>query len=832
MKKHIVVLAGLLAAGMMTTGVMAEEDSGAKGQYVLMNIPYEQFYEADVTDSTNLDAVTSATLMKSRDASRVGGSYHSDSEGALIEGTIFPVYVEDLEVLKTLGGEEMTDDSSVSITIELKGEEQTDTYEGKAALFEAPAYSWYVLDEEPAQYKVLETEDGSPSFGPLVSTPETVEGTASFGFDKHTNILIQNNSEEFLPEEENVTGAILTTEDGTAVGLRHMANIWKKNELGIDSSVYEALKGQTITKITWITENDTYVLPVDLYVTEDELMSRLSAAYIELFPEFAKEEYKDYWMECIGEYVDDEETAEEYYSYLTANFMSTLKGEEAVKAAEADPENLVFNCFFENDLAKIVINGNTISGEDADGNVVFSHAYTYLEDQEVTFFGEDMGVAFHVYESEDADDKEEGETDDYRYFAFSDDTLADTQHIEFRYGPSLDNLASYSEGEYAYWLAAGIQENYKEGLIQDCIKLFVDENLGEEVDDAAETDEQAAAQADETGPATVEQAAGEVIEIATAEDLACIRDNLSGNYILTADIDIEGAEWSPIGGFVQMGEEGEEAETPNPEYAFTGTFDGNGHTISNFVITGEDGICIGLFGCIANAQIGNFTVENASTEGTVMVSDVVGYSYCSTVKDIVLKKGTVTAYASEYSEEGMYGGIVGAGMASTLENCDADADIVIPDGTANAGIVGGGLEVTSLSGCRGTGTVTAGNDCYGIGGVSGCGFGAEEITACTAENVVIQTGDNCYWIGGISGYAGGYDLEEAGIPVTNVDNCTVKDVEIETGENADGVDTVIGAGFFMEGLAEMYGDDMYANPTEFVITNADVSRVTVNGEAA
>ena len=76
----------------------------------------------------------------------------------------------------------------------------------------------------------------------------------------------------------------------------------------------------------------------------------------------------------------------------------------------------------------------------------------------------------------------------------------------------------------------------------------------------------------------------EVIEIATAEDLKAVNDNLSGNYVLTADIDLEGAEWTPLGSFVQMGEDGEEAETPDPEYAFTGTFDGQGYTISNFTI--------------------------------------------------------------------------------------------------------------------------------------------------------------------------------------------------------------------------------------------------------
>ena len=320
----------------------------------------------------------------------------------------------------------------------------------------------------------------------------------------------------------------------------------------------------------------------------------------------------------------------------------------------------------------------------------------------------------------------------------------------------------------------------------------------------------------------------EVIEIATAEELAAVNDNLSGNYVLTADIDLEGAQWTPIGSFVQQGEEGEEAEMPDLSYAFTGTFDGQGHTISNFTVNQPENWAIGLFGCIANTQVGNFTVENAVVDGMVMVSGVVGYSFCSDVNDVTLDGAVITAHAGELSGEGMYGGIVGAGMMSTIENCTARADITIPDGTANAGLVGGGLEMTSVIGCTATGTVTAGSNCYGLGGISGCGFGAEEFSGCTARDVVITTGDDCFWIGGVTGYAGGYDAEEAGIPITAVTGCSVSNVQITTGSGADGVDELVGAGFYHEGLAEAYGADYYAEPTKYVITDCDVQDMVIS----
>ena len=166
----------------------------------------------------------------------------------------------------------------------------------------------------------------------------------------------------------------------------------------------------------------------------------------------------------------------------------------------------------------------------------------------------------------------------------------------------------------------------------------------------------------ETAEAAETDEAAEVIEIDSAEALAAINDNLSGSYVLTADIDLAGTEWTPIGAYAPSGESAEEQEIPTAELAFTGTFDGQDHTISNLVVNQPEGWAVGLFGCAANADIGNFALENATVDGTVMAADVVGYAFCSTVHDVVLSNGKVTAHASEMSGEGMYGGIVGAGF--------------------------------------------------------------------------------------------------------------------------------------------------------------------------
>ena len=533
------------------------------------------------------------------------------------------------------------------------------------------------------------------------------------------------------------------------------------------------------------------VFSFSAFAETDVRLEALQGSFIELFPEFAKEEFHDHWIECIRQHTDDPEMAEMYYQMLLRSCMGELRGQEAIDHYSEHPDEILFDCFFSDGVSSFRIDGNVISGFDAEGKEVFSHAYTFLRDEPIVIGGETMeGMFFHVYQPD-------AEGDPFTYFAFADDTPAETFHLEFRYGPTLEHIGDYFEGSYAYWLAAAISADYAEStMMQDCIKLFVDENM-------AELSAEAAA----------------VTEIATAEELAAVRENLSGNYVLTADIDLSGIDWEPIGSFAPAGESEEEQEIPSAEMAFTGTFSGNGHKISNLTVNKPEGFAVGLFGCVSNSAISGFTVENASADGMAMTSDVVGYAYNSLISDVHLVNGKVTAHSGEISAEGMYGGIVGAGMGSVIMNCSASADIVIGDNTANAGIIGGGLEMTSVIGCSATGTVTAGDDCYGLGGISGCGFASEEFTNNTAENVLITAGKNAYWIGGITGYAGGFG-DEFGMPVTKVSGCTARNVVV-TAEGAEGVDGIVGSGFYNERAAEMMGKP-FDQPTVFEITDCVV----------
>ena len=78
---------------------------------------------------------------------------------------------------------------------------------------------------------------------------------------------------------------------------------------------------------------------------------------------------------------------------------------------------------------------------------------------------------FLFYQSEDENSGE------FTYFAFSPDSMETTYHLEFRYAEDINDLQSWFEGNYAYWNAAGIAENYNLETMQNVIELFVTENL-------------------------------------------------------------------------------------------------------------------------------------------------------------------------------------------------------------------------------------------------------------------------------------------------------------------------------------------------------------------
>ena len=159
--------------------------------------------------------------------------------------------------------------------------------------------------------------------------------------------------------------------------------------------------------------------------------------------------------------------------------------------------------------------------------------------------------------------------------------------------------------------------------------------------------------------AAVEPNAEGIYEISTAEQLAGLAklvnggNNFSGKTIkLTADIDLNNQAWTPIG-------------NGDNSFAFFGTFDGDGYTISGLNV--PDANAPGLFGCIFG------TVQNLIVKGSVTVGDEAdGGDYGEAGGVVCENNGTVQNcgfYGSVNDEIGLdAGGVAGGGYGKVL-NC-------------------------------------------------------------------------------------------------------------------------------------------------------------------
>ena len=290
----------LLLAASMSVGVLAAEDAAiadetetAAGEtaaeevpaeesaetahtdgYVLMNIPYADFYAAEGVDG-EVDAVTFATKNKPRTGTLAGGSYHVNADGTDISGVIYPVYVADLSILA--GYTEITDDASVTITVTNRGQETTTEYTGSEALFEAPDYAYCLLSETPAYYKTLNAAGTFSAVSGSVTAVEGAEAAVTYNA-RHADIEISLTLPSGVEQGESVSAVVLTDSEGKTYALRHIANIWRSTEIGWDYDEFDLL-GETLTNIRYYTLNGVFDYPVSLTLRQP-LHDSLKAKFI------------------------------------------------------------------------------------------------------------------------------------------------------------------------------------------------------------------------------------------------------------------------------------------------------------------------------------------------------------------------------------------------------------------------------------------------------------------------------------------------------------------------------------------------------------------------
>ncbi len=273
-------------------------------------------------------------------------------------------------------------------------------------------------------------------------------------------------------------------------------------------------------------------------------------------------------------------------------------------------------------------------------------------------------------------------------------------------------------------------------------------------------------------------------KISTLEDFVAFRNYVNeGNncnkvtVTLEADIDLSSIEnWEPIGS----------KSTP-----FNGTFDGQGHTISNLKCdyADEGRSYVGLFGWTNNGEIKNFTLENAEVSGYLGVGAVAGCPYTSDYTNITLTgdvKVEGFAYVGGMLGRNAYGDLTGLTI-DVNDGSYVKADSVDDDGTAwrtyVGGVVGfmgeGGHKLTDIS----SNIDVEGSTCNvgGITGIAHYGNSFDNVT-CEAESLKITNADPndsaTMEIGGIAG-----TWMNTGADVTMTDCSVSSDLQIEIQEN-------------------------------------------------
>lgn len=154
--------------------------------------------------------------------------------------------------------------------------------------------------------------------------------------------------------------------------------------------------------------------------------------------------------------------------------------------------------------------------------------------------------------------------------------------------------------------------------------------------------------------------------ISTPEDLDKLRYDMTGDYVLANDIDMTGRSFVPFG-IVNNTTAGK----------FTGTFDGQGHTIKGLKYDVSDKGEVGLFSQTENATIKNLIIEDAYFKGNANVGGIVGRMYRTTITDCAVLnsyiegRDHVGAIAGEISQTKVGDSYEGG----TITNCFSDARI-------------------------------------------------------------------------------------------------------------------------------------------------------------
>ena len=247
--------------------------------------------------------------------------------------------------------------------------------------------------------------------------------------------------------------------------------------------------------------------------------------------------------------------------------------------------------------------------------------------------------------------------------------------------------------------------------------------------------------------------------------------HLYSNARLTADIDMTGMMTEPIG------KAQSESDSYNANMGFRGTFDGQGHVISNFTLQ-QSSLYAGLFGVVNDgAVIKNFIMRNAQISGTAFVGIIGGSNGSGTITiDRVGFEGEAVGTAQNVS------GIIGVNMGSTASFNISNSYVT--------GRISGGRESASISGWAVNSRI---ENCWSTAEVSGADNASSSMfrgnptsvnnysthgqcNALTSE--MVASGELCYKLNGSSteNVIWYQTLDEDDIPTFDITHAVVYEI--------------------------------------------------------
>ncbi|WP_395395598.1 MBG domain-containing protein [Novosphingobium sp. BL-8A] len=232
--------------------------------------------------------------------------------------------------------------------------------------------------------------------------------------------------------------------------------------------------------------------------------------------------------------------------------------------------------------------------------------------------------------------------------------------------------------------------------------------------------------------------------IYTPHALQLMALNLSGSYVLGADIDLSTLSTNNTYGYRSdvWGSEGFDP-VGDDTAAFTGTFEGQNHRVTGLTIARGSDYGIGLFGYTSDATIGNVALDGGSIAGSVSVGSLVGNATGGSITNVT-SSASVTG---DLTYGANVGGLIGIADGTAISRVSASGD-VISTGVAIGGLIGS-LSSGTITESYATGDVLGSltqSLSAGIGGFIGINYGT--ITQSYATGNVTSSNSN---LGGFVG---------------------------------------------------------------------------------